>query len=144
MVPYQSAVVDSSSQERRLEASIDAPGRVRYRSADLRGELTIGEYPALSLDQARIEARVLADLVRQGVDPKVTRLQARQANVAASRAIAAIGDFRSLLEAYVARLRRTGKVSAREVENLFNRHVLEPWPDLAKLPANAIEPEDIR
>ena len=116
----------------------------RYRSADLRGQLTIGEYPALSLDQARNEARALADLVRQGVDPKVTRLQARQANVAASRASAAIGDFRSLLEAYVAHLRRSGKVSAREVENLFNRHVLEPWRDLAKLPANAIEPEDIR
>jgi hypothetical protein len=37
----------------------------RYRKANLRGEVKIGEYPALSLELARAEARRLLEVVRQ-------------------------------------------------------------------------------
>jgi integrase len=37
-----------------------------------------------------------------------------------------------------------GKESARDVEAIFQRHVIAPWPELAKLPANRIQPETVR
>jgi hypothetical protein len=116
----------------------------RYRKADLRGEVKIGEHPALSLEQARHGARELLELVRQGIDPKVARAESRFANLEAARQTAALGSFESLLETYVAHLKRAGKESARDVEAIFKRHVAEPWPELVKLPANRIAPEAVR
>jgi integrase len=116
----------------------------RYRKADLRGEIKIGEHPALSLEQARGQARELLELVRQGTDPKVARFEARQAEIEESRQRATLGTFATLLDSYVAHLTRGGKESAREVKGLFKRHVTEPWPALAALPANRIAPEMIR
>jgi hypothetical protein len=116
----------------------------RYRKADLRGEIKIGEHPALSLEQARLEARSLLELVRKGSDPKLARFEQRQANLKAARQQAALGSFAALLDAYVDHLTRSGKVSARDVKGIFARHVKSPWPELAKLPANRIAPEMIR
>ena len=116
----------------------------RYRKADLRGEVKIGEHPALSLEQARYEARSLLELVRQGTDPRAARAETRLANLEATRQTAALGSFEALLDAYVANLRRSGKEAARDVVAIFKRHVLNPWPELVKLPANRIAPETIR
>jgi integrase len=116
----------------------------RYRKADLRGEIKIGEHPALSLEQARNEARALLELVRQGTDPKVARFEARQAEIEETRQRAALGTFAALLDAYVEYLTRGGKASAREVKALFKRHVSDPWPALVALPANRITAEMIR
>lgn len=116
----------------------------RYRKADLRGEVKIGEHPALSLEQARQGARALLEMVRQGIDPKVARAESRLANIEAARQTAALGSFASLLKTYVAHLKRAGKESARDVEAIFKRHVVEPWPDLVKLPANRIASEAVR
>jgi integrase len=116
----------------------------RYRKADLRGEAKIGEYPALTLLQARQEARGLLELVRQGSDPKVAQAEARLANLEAARQTAALGSFQALLDAYVAHLERAGKASASDVAGIFKRHVTDPWPDLVKLPANRIAPEAVR
>jgi hypothetical protein len=57
----------------------------RYRKADLRGEIKIGEHPALSLKHAHTEARELLELVRRGTDPKVARFEARQAEIEQTR-----------------------------------------------------------
>ena len=116
----------------------------RYRKEDLRGELKIGEHPALSLEHARNEARTLLELVRQGTDPKVARGESRLANIEATRQIVSLGSFAALLDAYVANLKRSGKESAHDVAAIFKRHVTDPWPDLVKLPANRIAPETIR
>lgn len=116
----------------------------RYRKADLRGEIKIGEHPALSLEQARGEARALLELVRQGTDPKVARFEARQAEIEETRQRAALGTFSALLDTYVDYLTRGGKASAREVKALFKRHVSDPWPALAALSANRITAEMIR
>lgn len=116
----------------------------RYRKADLHGEVKIGNHPALSLEQARDEARQLIELVRQGTDPKVARAETRLTNLEATRHTAALGSFESLLEAYVAHLRRAGKESADDVAAIFKRHVISPWPELLKLPANRIAAESIR
>ena len=116
----------------------------RYRKADLHGEIKIGEHPALSLEQARNEARALLELVRQGTDPKVARFEARQAEIAETRQRAALGTFSELLDAYVEHLTRGGKGSAREVKALFKRHVIDPFPTLVVLPANRITAEMVR
>jgi integrase len=49
-----------------------------------------------------------------------------------------------LLGSYVEALRRAGRQSARDVEAMFTRHVLEPWPELADAPAASIEATQIR
>lgn len=116
----------------------------RYRKADLRGEVKIGEHPALSLEQARAGARRLLELVRVGTDPKAALAETRLANAEAARQAASLGTFEALLDGYVAHLKRAGKQSANDVEGIFKRHVKKPWPDLIKLPANRIAPETIR
>ena len=116
----------------------------RYRKEALRGELKIGEHPALSLEHARNEARTLLELVRLGNDPKVARIESRLANIEATRQTVALGSLGAMLDAYVAYLVRSGKESAHDVAAIFKRHVSDPWPDLVKLPANRIAPETIR
>jgi integrase len=116
----------------------------RYRKPDLRGEVKLGEHPALSLEQARHEARRLLELVRQGLDPKAARAETRLANFEAARQTAALGSFESLLDSYVAYLESAGKNSARDVRAIFKRHVITPWPELVKMPANRVAPETVR
>jgi len=116
----------------------------RYRRSEVHGELTLGEHPAISLEQARTEARQLVEMVRNGIDPKVARRAAQLAKIEAVRAQNAVGTFASLLAAYFANLRAKGKICAREVERQFDLHVIRPWPTLAKSAANSIRPEDIR
>lgn len=135
---------------RLVMSCIAARGRTRriwtfrYRKADLRGELMLGEHPAVTLEQARGECRKLLELVREGTDPKIARFETRQANVLAAREKAALGSLDALLDAYVAKLRQSGKGCAREVERLFELHVIKPWPELARSPANAVTPEAVR
>ena len=139
-----------SGNGRLVVSCTKARGRIRrvwtfrYRKAEIHGELMLGEHPALTLEAARVEARRLADLVRGGQDPKLKRAEARRANEAAAREQLALGTLSTLLSSYVAKLRASGKLCAREVERLFDIHVTGPWPALARLPANELRPEDIR
>lgn len=116
----------------------------RHRSDSGVGKLRLGNYPAIGLDEARAKARTHIEQVRRGIDPRIAALEHKQAVVNAQREKAALGSLRTLLAAYVAWLRANGKTSAREVELLFDRHVLGPWPQLAGLPARSITPEMMR
>lgn len=116
----------------------------RYRKQDLRGEMTLGEHPALPLDRARARARDLMELVRQGVDPQAKVKEDKAELIAAARAQASLGSLDDLLDAYVAKLKKAEKSSWREVERLFSLHVKKPWPALVRLPANAVTPEMVR
>jgi integrase len=108
------------------------------------GKLRLGDYPAVGLDAARNKARTHIEQVRRGIDPRVAALEQKQAVVKAEREKAALGSLRALLASYVAWLTASGKSSAREVELLFNRHVLTPWPRFASLAARSITPEMMR
>lgn len=116
----------------------------RYRTQGLRGEMTLGEHPALTLERARARARDLMELVRQGVDPQAKVKEDKAELIAAARAQASLGSFNDLLDAYVSKLKKAEKSSWREVERLFSLHVKKPWPALVRLPANAITPEMMR
>jgi integrase len=116
----------------------------RYR---LRGGSTLrklGEYPAMSLSEARARARALGDLVREGIDPKAKeRKDAEEARGAAERE-ARRGSLGQLLGAYVEGLRTQGKLSVRGVEARFHRAVVGPFPALVARKAADIGPEDIQ
>jgi hypothetical protein len=116
----------------------------RARTGDNTIKMHLGDYPALTLEEARTRARTHIEQVKQGVDPRIAAFEQRQAMIEAHREQAALGVFRTLLASYVAHLRAKGKASAKEVEQLFERHVLKPWPRLAELPARSITPEMIR
>lgn len=116
----------------------------RHRSDSGVGKLRLGDYPAVDLDEARTQARAHIEQVRQGIDPRIAAFEQKQAVVKAQREKAALGSLRVLLASYVAWLRASGKSSAREVELLFDRHVLRPWPQLASMPARSVTPEMMR
>lgn len=116
----------------------------RYRKQDLRGEMTLGEHPALPLERARSRARDLMELVRQGADPQAKAKEDKAVLIATARAQAALGTFESLLDAYVAKLKLAEKASWREVERLFILHVKKPWPGSMKAPANSVTSELVR
>lgn len=116
----------------------------RQRSEEGVRKLRLGDYPAVGLEQARTKARGHIEQVRKGIDPRLAAFEQKQAIVKAEREKAALGSLRSLLSAYVSWLRANGKASAREVELLFERHVLGPWPQFAAIPARSITPEMMR
>jgi integrase len=116
----------------------------RHRSGSGVGKLRLGDYPCVSLDEARTKARTHIEQVRQGIDPRIAAFEQKQAVVKVEREKAALGSLRALLASYVAWLRASGKSSAREVELLFDRHVLKPWPLFATMPARSIAPEMMR
>jgi integrase len=117
----------------------------RVRKADQNVEIVIGDYPAVSLDEARERATELMQQVRDGVDIRTSRPLARhQPQVAASPQPTDGASLAALLDSYIESLRRDGKASARDVRALFLRHVVEPWPDLVAMPAAQIEAPHVR
>jgi hypothetical protein len=49
-----------------------------------------------------------------------------------------------MLDAYVGDLRARGRVSAKDVENAFQRHVKKPLPDLCRGLAKAVTAGDVQ
>lgn len=115
------------------------------------GRYTPTEAPgALTLTQARDEARRLQEIVRAGGSPLAQReiereaTRVHQAALLAQTRVAAEKTFGALLTAYVDSLRERGKKdSAYDVANIFSNHVERPFADLWTLPATAIEPAHI-
>ena len=116
----------------------------RYRLGGRSVLRKLGEYPAMSLPDARQRAEALGRLVREGIDPKAKeREDAEEAHRAAEQE-ARRGSLGQLLGAYVTALRAQGKVSAKSIEDLFHRAVVKPFPGLAARKAADIAPEDIQ
>ncbi len=117
----------------------------RYRSNGQDKTLALGRYDALgrngqTLAQIRTALRDRRDLQRQTGDVKEhLRAEARRRDVEARR-----GSLEQLCNAYVASLRAAGKPSAEEAEGVFRRHVIKPFPLLARAKANELEPADIQ
>jgi integrase len=54
------------------------------------------------------------------------------------------GSFEQLLTAYVDYLKAKKAVSWKQVQGIFRRHIIKPFPTLAQTKANKIEPGDIQ
>jgi integrase len=116
----------------------------RYRLGGRSVLRKLGEFPAMSLPEARHRAAELGQLVCAGIDPKAKERQDAEEALRAAERDARRGSLGQLLSAYVAALCAQGKVSTRGVERLFDRAVLRPFPDMVARKAADIGPADIQ
>ncbi len=99
----------------------DAQGELRHH------RLTLGQWPAVGLAQAREEARRVKAEVRSGIDPKARRM-AGQAAAKAEAQAEARKTFRAIAENYIA-LECPGLRRGVETEAIIRRELLPPWND---------------
>ncbi|OLU22505.1 integrase [Pseudomonas sp. PA15(2017)] len=90
------------------------------RQGDRKIKQKLGNWPALSLTEARDRSREQKEVL---IEP---------------------GTFNDLLDTYVAKLKAEGAATAEHVNWSFKHYVLEPFPNLGKRPAALISPADIR
>jgi hypothetical protein len=104
-------------------------------------------YGGITIEQARNELKRLVAIQRSTGDAKA-ELERRKEAEARARLLqeraARAGTFEQMLDAYVADLRARGRVSAKDVENAFRRHVKRPFPDLCRGLAKAVTAGDIQ
>ena len=89
--------------------------------------LTLGQWPAVGLAQAREEARMIKAEVRSGIDPRARRAGARAAAKAEAQTEAR-KTFRAIAENYIA-LECPGLQRGVETEAIIRRELLPPWSD---------------
>lgn len=56
---------------------------------------------------------------------------------------AAKHTLQRLMDAYCEQQKSTGRTSYKDAASIFRLHVSQPWPKLAELPANEVEPEQV-
>lgn len=125
----------------------------RYQDRDGRDRtLFLGTHGAagVSLLEARAKAKDLREGLRAGVDPRFQREEDRRQNLEAERLAAEKaererrrGTLQHLVDAYVADLRRRKRQSADDTERTLKRHLLDPFPDLARRAASEITADDV-
>ncbi len=111
--------------------------------------LKLGDYPGLSLADARDKVRDIRQELLEGVEPRYKRQQEQNAQEQASikaeqkrREAARQGDLEQLFDVYVNHLKLQGKESWKEVQRTFNADI---GPVLGKeTKAKEINPAAIR
>jgi integrase len=103
----------------------------RYPGSKHPTRRAIGEYGAVTLDQARAEARKWLALLQQGKDPKVEQERARQAELRKQA-----HTFTNVAEEYIkshASKKRTARVIARDIrKELIGRWGARPVADITR------------
>ncbi len=117
----------------------------RYRAGDLDQTLALGRYDSegrtgKTLAGIRKALRERREVQRETGDVK--QHMARERHVKAIEARK--GSFDQLLNAYTCSLEVAGRTSSREVRGIFKRHVIKPFPLLAKAKAREIKPGDVQ
>jgi len=101
-----------------------------------RKQVAIGQFPALSLKEARLKAGALREKVNEGQDPAVEKKQSINARLE-QRTLGTLGD---LIDLYVADLETDGKRTAGEVKRIKGKDIP---PALLTRPAQLINKDDI-
>ncbi|MCL7406927.1 MAG: integrase arm-type DNA-binding domain-containing protein [Marivita sp.] len=101
-----------------------------------RKQVAIGQFPALSLKEARLKAGALREKVNEGQDPAVEKKRAIDARLE-QRALGTLGD---LIDLYVADLEIDGKRAAVEVKRIKEKNIPSA---LLERPAHQITKEDV-
>jgi integrase len=117
---------------------------------------TIGDVRAWTIEAARIEANRLRVTLDAGDDPRDLERQQEAAKAAEQAAAAATAQAEAhahneaarftlahLLTNYCDYLQSLGRKSYRDARSIFTTHVVNAWPDVASLPANAVTGEQI-
>lgn len=106
---------------------------------------TIGDVRAWSIEAARTEANRLRVALDAGSDPREVERQQHAAKAAetASRLEAEKYTLTMLLTAYCNHQQAQGRKSHADARSIFTLHVVEAWPEVAKLPANTVTSEQV-
>jgi integrase len=103
----------------------------RYPGSSNPTRRAIGEYGAITLDQARAEARKWLDLLKRGKDPKAERERAKRAELRKQE-----NTFAAVAEEYLKRHvkdQRTARVVERDIrKELINRWAARPVTDITR------------
>lgn len=100
----------------------------------------------LTLKDARQKAAEFKDDKRDHGDPKLKQLEQVRANKETRRELeieSRQGTFQQLIDAYVAKMESDGKASAHDTKITLELHVNKAFPELVKLKAKEITPDDI-
>ena len=122
---------------------------VRYTDELGRHDFVLGNFPTMSLKQARLEAHECWELIRKGKSPIIARQQERQARKERLEALAAVKKqqtFRSVAEEWVDdrvahnywSKNRRGEQATR---GILNNHI---YPSLGNINIEEITPELVR
>ncbi|MBC7707514.1 MAG: integrase family protein [Rhodoferax sp.] len=106
---------------------------------------TIGDVRAWRIEEARNEANRLRVSLDSGHDPRVVEREkhAVLAAAAATQLEAERYTFEKLLTAYCDHQQAIGRKSHADARSIFKLHVIGPWSDVAKLPANTVTSEQV-
>lgn len=106
---------------------------------------TIGDVRAWTIEAARAEANRLRVTLDAGTDPREVEREkhAAQASATTARLEAEKYTLKNLLTAYCEYLESLGRRSHADARSIFKLHVFEAWPEVTKLPANAVDSEQV-
>lgn len=91
-----------------------------YRFDGRQRRMTLGEYPAMGLADARVKLADARKLLERGIDPGDREVQQKQAERTAERVA-------ELVDAYLEKWARPRKRSAAEDERILRKDVLPAW-----------------
>jgi len=103
---------------------------------------TVADWP---IGQARTKASALKVMIDAGTDPRELERQ-QQATKEAEKATVLQNQtytLEKLLNAYCDYLKSLGRISHSAARSIFKVHVLEPWPEVASMPANQVTGEQV-
>lgn len=104
----------------------------RYYKDKQRKFISLGEFPTLSLAEAREQVKNFGLLLKQGVDPKEYLESASAAQKQAIREEARKGSIRQLFDAYVAQMEKDGKRTHKAVLVSLEKEVYPVIPPATK------------
>lgn len=106
---------------------------------------TIGDVKAWSIESARNEANRLRVAMDTGIDPREVEREKHAAKTAEQvlRLEAEKYTLAKLLSAYCDYQQGLGRKSHADARSIFTLHVVNAWPDIAKLPANLVTSEQV-
>ncbi|MDQ7977169.1 integrase arm-type DNA-binding domain-containing protein [Paraburkholderia sp. SARCC-3016] len=108
--------------------------RYRFRLGEKENLFAIGEYPTMTLADARKERDAARELVRQGINPAHERRKQRLENLAAGQL-----TFKATAEEWLEKkARRATAKHIRELRRMFEMYV---YPHMGALPLGAIKPQ---
>ena len=111
--------------------------RYRYRYNGSPKMLSLGEYPTVTLREARAERERVSDLLAQGIDPSIERKETKL-----SQAYAIENDFRSVARAWWDNWKvANSEAHALKVWGIFEKDI---FPVFGKYPVENIKPSLVR
>lgn len=105
----------------------------------------LGEWPTISIQQARQQAHELRGLTEKKIDPRDSERQQQAAKATAQAAQLEAEQFtlKKMVLAYCDYLQKLERKSHTDARSIFKLHVFEAWPTVAALPANQVTGEQI-